>query len=152
MRPGKAKRSQFAGGARIGRLPHAAEHRAAGELRFLALRVVHAAEHFAGERIERLPRAVGGLVEHGDDERIGDRPAIEGRRNRILIPRLRHAGKSEAGAGRAGACRATARTAICPATTCVTTTSPVSDQRQHHIVGGIAERRREEGEIAGDIA
>ena len=90
MRPGEAKRAQLAGSAGIGRLPHAAEHCAARELRFLALRVVHAAEHFAGERIERLPRTVGGLVEHGDDERIGDRAAIEGRRNRILIPRLRH--------------------------------------------------------------
>ena len=88
LRSAEAKRAQFAGNAGIRTLPHAAEHRAARELRRLALRVVHAAEHFARERIERLPRTVGGLVEHCDDERIRDRAAIEGRRGSILISRL----------------------------------------------------------------
>ena len=120
MRPAKAKRAKFAGSARIRTLPHAAEHRAARELRFLALRVVHAAEHFAGERIERLPRTGDSLVEHGDDERIGDRAAIEGRRNRILIPRLRHAGKSEAGARRATA-------------TCAAAAAAAAVQYPHHL-------------------
>ena len=75
MRTAEAERAKITGNAGIRTLPHAAEHCAARELRFLALRVVHAAEHFAGERIERLPRAGDGLVEHGDDERIGDRAA-----------------------------------------------------------------------------
>ena len=72
-RTAEAERAKITGNAGIRTLPHAAEHCAARELRFLALRVVHAAEHFAGERIERLPRAGDGLVEHGNDERIGDR-------------------------------------------------------------------------------
>ena len=80
-------------------------------------------------------------------------PPVEGRRNRPLISCLRHFGKSEAGTGRAAACRAatssvtcataccaaTTRSTACIATARVTATTAVSNQRQRHIVSGIAE-------------
>ena len=67
----EAKRAEFAGSPGIRRLPHPAEHGAAGELRLPGLGSLHTAEHFAGERIERLPGAISGLVEQRRDERIG---------------------------------------------------------------------------------
>ena len=147
-RTAEAERAKITGNAGIRTLPHAAEHRAARELRFLALRVVHAAEHFAGERIERLPGTGDGLIEHGDDERIGDRAPVERRCHRRLIARLRHRGKSEAGTGRATTGRATA--CIAAAGVAAAGRRIVAGERQENIVGIIAERRREKGKIAGD--